>query len=101
MFRNTPASISHSSRDSPKPIRAPNARASRLAMCGISPLPLRESQVCLRRSAGRVLTAEAGHPVLRLVGEADVDGVVQVQPFAIPGRDDRVGGDIRVVAGPD
>src|SRR5271165_1643616 len=112
MFRNTPASISHSSRDSPKLIRAPRARASRLAMRRTSSLPLRESQV--PSSTGRVCPAEAGHPVLWLdrpvpgprrlvmtwlfrlvflgrrwsavgpaglvggVGEADVDGVVQV-----------------------
>ena len=27
------------------------------------------------------------------IGEADPDGVVEVQPFAVPGRDDRLGGD--------
>src|ERR1035438_5956497 len=32
------------------------------------------------------------------VGEADVDGVVQVEVLAVPGRDDGAGGDIRVVA---
>src|SRR5580704_9409420 len=31
------------------------------------------------------------------VGEADVVGVVQVQPLAVPGRDDRLRGDISVV----
>ena len=32
------------------------------------------------------------------VGEAGVDGVVQVEALAVPGRDDRAGGDVRVVA---
>ena len=35
------------------------------------------------------------------VGEAGSDGIVQVQPLAVPGRDDRVGGDVGVVAVPD
>src|SRR6185312_3552520 len=35
------------------------------------------------------------------VGEAGPDGVVQVQPLAVPGRDDRVRGDVRVVGGAD
>src|SRR6266568_6726 len=32
------------------------------------------------------------------VGQADVDGVVQVEPLAVPGRDDGVLGDVGVVA---
>src|SRR5580704_12573569 len=35
------------------------------------------------------------------VGEADVDGVVQVEPFAVPGRDDRLRGDAGLVAALD
>jgi hypothetical protein len=35
------------------------------------------------------------------VGHAHVDGVVQVEPLAVPGWDDRVGGDVGVVAVPD
>src|SRR6185437_14190379 len=35
------------------------------------------------------------------VGEAGPDGVVQVEAFAVPGRDDRVRGDVRVVGGAD
>src|ERR1700691_3726789 len=30
------------------------------------------------------------------VGEAHIDGVVQVQPLAVPGRDDRLSGDVSV-----
>src|ERR1700683_5133998 len=44
---------------------------------------------------GRLFLLGAG------VGEADADGVVQVEAFAVPGRDDRVGGDVRVVGVPD
>src|SRR5208282_5533967 len=32
------------------------------------------------------------------VGEAGIDGVVQVEALAVPGGDDRLGGDDRVVA---
>jgi hypothetical protein len=32
------------------------------------------------------------------VGQAGVDGVVQVEPLAVPGRDDRLGRDAGVVA---
>jgi hypothetical protein len=35
------------------------------------------------------------------VGQADVDGVVQIESLAVPGRDDRVRGDVRVVGGVD
>jgi hypothetical protein len=35
------------------------------------------------------------------VGEAGPDGVVQVEALAVPGRDDRVRGDVRVVGGAD
>src|SRR6185437_12792027 len=35
------------------------------------------------------------------VGEAGPDGVVQVQALAVPGRDDRVRGDVRVVGSAD
>src|SRR5690348_17970229 len=35
------------------------------------------------------------------VGEAGPDGVVQVEALAVPGRDDRVRGDVRVVGFPD
>src|SRR5580704_667686 len=35
------------------------------------------------------------------VGQADVDGVVQVEPLAVPGRDDRARRDVGVVAAVD
>src|SRR5580704_13205504 len=43
---------------------------------------------------------KAGPPFLldAGVGEADVDGVIEVQPLPVPGRDDRLRGDVGVVA---